>query len=923
MVTAVVNLKRKHNLVAKDDPVDWLNSQGSDWKADFPLPVDDDVGNAILADMVRTAVSSEFDTDVAVFEGKRFLSGVSTGQPRLNFQLVAQPFYTLNSLFTESLTQSIHHRLHIELFNTIGKTWHFADAYRIHWKNQPALKFNNQTIQLQGEDAIEAIRLRFRHVAESIQEMDIGADGLDCEVPWVFVERGDLWQFVGQASQKLSEDVAIIWVPNNLTPKYESDDPLTSIGDFLNGQFLRIDQDLVISAGENHYKFSVNQQEETPVEYRLVGQRLSFLSKPTEVFIGRPDLLVVNRISGRRNRVQANRIRTRKIVSDSRWHPLTETPLGVHELQIVDGNDIMFRKRIGLLPVGTKIHHIPGASPKEGSICLDCMGDWQAACLSQGVKSGIEESNGELQLNLSVSGLPPAELTIEFWQDQGGSPIRVNLPYPSSGAVFVDPDGVLSPTSADLFLDSLYGYRIRLFFRRPGKSQISIRLALVDFELTDTKDLYFEFNRILGEGSADIPLMDFLPDMRGLLAVSTNLDAHVKFSLFNEGTELVSLKIRRFMVTMEPDFAIGKVQLQSSSLGHIGFDKLKNLRLETMRMSQPEQTPIPLESITSQGMEMGIWRFSPETRTPGPWLIYSAKNSEVLVRPLLWNVLGQTSPEYAKSIHAAVFIADEGERSAVFQRLFFEMAKESSHSGWDYLRALWNNYKHLPLTTFQVWRESISNTSLLAAMVIYLEQENLARLEEEMPVMWELVPVQVWEEVLRSYRETLMVAIDEATIIQKLIGDAIDRIANLNDVMGTVAKVIRQCIFDETDPGLKFMQEPTSRTITVQFVAKAHKVLLQRQSEAKWPSFLKREVEQAWSELPSPLKELIPGEQLYRATVVHFPFTLVYRLFKDSGDVGDPLHVFKYRQLKQFDEDWYNYAFSYACGYWSQKDRGN
>ena len=498
------------------------------------------------------------------------------------------------------------------------------------------------------------------------------------------------------------------------------------------------------------------------------------------------------------------------------------------------------------------------------------------------------------------------------------------MPYPSSGAVFVDPDGVLSPTSANLFLDLLYGYRIRLFFRRPGRSQISIRLDLVDSELTDTKDLYFEFNRILAESAAEIPLMDFLPDMRVLLAVSTNLDALVKFSLFNEGTELVNLKIRRFMLTMEPDFSIGTVQLQSSSLSDLGFDELKSLRLETMRMSQPEQTPVPLDPITSQGVEMGIWRFSPETRTPGPWLIYSAKSSEVLIRPLLWNVLGQTSPEYAKSIHAAVFIPEAGERSAAFQRLFFEMAKEGSHSGWDYLRALWNNYEHLPLTTFQVWRDSISNTSLFAAMVIYLDPATLARLEEEMPVMWELVPVQVWEEVLRAYRETLMVAIDEATIVQELIGVAIDRIAGLNDVMGTVAKVIRQRILDETDPGLKIMQGQTAGAITAKFVVEAaHKVLLQRQSEANWPSFLKGEIEQTWSELPTTLKGLMPGEQLYRATVVHFPFTLVYRLFKESGDVGDPLHVFKYRQLKQFDEDWYNTAFSFACGYWSQQDRRN
>ncbi len=55
--------------------------------------------------------------------------------------------------------------------------------------------------------------------------------------------------------------------------------------------------------------------------------------------------------------------------------------------------------------------------------------------------------------------------------------------------------------------------------------------------------------------------------------------------------------------------------------------------------------------------------------------------------------------------------------------------------------------------------------------------------------------------------------------------------------------------------------------------------------------------------------------------MVHFPFVLAYRLFFDSEDLEAPTHVFKYRRLKQFDEDWYNATFNFACGYWSQQHR--
>ena len=922
MVSAAVSLKKTHDLTSKDDPIMWLNHNVPEWREQFPLPVDDAAGNAILTEMVRTAVSSEHDTNAVSIEGVRYLSGVSTGVLQLKHLLTAQRFYLLNGLFTEKELEDVPGRFHIEFFNQSGKTWRFADAYRVYWKGQPALKINNTELELSDEEAVDTIRMRFKYVGDSFLEREVGAEGLNRTVPWIFVKRGDRWQFAGQASQKLKADRAVVWVPFELDAQYESGGLPRKIGEDSSGDFFESDKNLIISNAEDQYIVKVNQDEETLVEYLLRGKRLDYVCLPSEVFIGKPSLLVVNRISGYRKTVNANQVRSRAVGSGSTaWRTLTDTPPGVHELQILDDDVIMYRKRIGFLPEGMCIQHKSGASPKEGSIKIDHISGWQAACLNSTVRYHTEYKDGLLELTLSAPQLPPADIEIELRCDEALYPIRVTVPYPSKGAIFVDPKGTQSSTSSDLFLDALHGYRIRFFAGRLGRStNISIRLELIDRDLPDTNDLYIEFNRPLSGSVADLPLVDFLTDIRELLAISKNLDACVKFTLFHSGDELVNLRIRCFRMVIEPDKTTGEVALPPSALSDFDIDELSSVKLEAMRLSQPEQAPRLLESRTTQGVERGIWKFSPESRSPGPWLIYSTKNSGALVRPLLWNIPGQQPSTNIKSIHAAVCIDDPQKRQEAFQKLFLEMAMDNTHSGWEYLSCLWKKYQHLPLTSFDVWKATLSNTDLLAAMVIHLglEPATLERLQEEMPVLWELIPISTWERILKAYRDNLKTAIDDE-IVTTLLRELIEQIAELNDVMGTVAKIIKQRVLNEPDNDLDLMKRPNAGQITAELIANQRQILLQRQSDAQWPELLKGEIEQKWSNLPDSLSRLIQGEQYHRATVVHFPFVLAYRLFFDSEDLEAPTHVFKYRRLKQFDEDWYNATFNFACGYWSQQ----
>jgi hypothetical protein len=923
MIAAVAVLKSSYDLHEKEDPIDWLNTNQPDWKSEFPLPLDDAVGNAILADLVRTAISTKQGVQIDVFAGTRYLTGVSIGDPRLCFQLQCQPFCQLRDLLTPEASEQIPHRLQLELFNAEGKTWRFADAYRVQWKGLPALKINNQQRVLQGEETIEGIRLRFRHLGDSYGELDIGVDGLDQEVPWVFVEKGDRWQFVGQASQKLSVGEAVVWVPNTLYFTL-ADRESASIGRFGGGEFFKIDRDLGLDNGEDNYLIRVNQEEDTAVEYMLSGKRLAVTSQPAELFVGKPRLMVLNKITGQRNAVQDHRVRTRPIGAREGWRTLTDTLPGLHELQVVDGNTIMYRKRIGIFPDNTSIDLVPGNSPNQGSIRLNRLGGWKVDCkgldvMGLDVKAVYSEGDMDRRIGLSTKHSPPAVLDVDIWRDNALHPIKLKLPYPAQGVVLVDPVGALASTSAELFTDALHGYRLRFFSQRPSRSLISIRLALIDAELSDTKDLYIEIQKSLNDGSVELPLIDFVSDIRALLAISKNLDAFVKFSLYNEGAELAALKFRRFKMNLEPVRPTGEVQLKTSSISEVSIDELVGLELHATRLSQPEQASIKLDATSSQGMSMGIWQFSPGLRSAGPWLIYSSDSSETLARPLLWNVPGHTSPEHIRTLHAAVCIDDPELRAETFRAIFKEMANDRGHSGWEYLRTLWRRFQHLPLSTFQVWKEAVLNSALLAAMAIHLDVEILVRVEEELPVMWELIPVAVWLDVLSADQTNLKMSLGDDALVRSIIGDSVDRISGLNDVMATVARIVRQRLLNETDGELRIMQLPTAGDMTMSFLVKPHQAILQRQADSQWPEFLKGEVQYAWDELPSELSRLMPDDQFHRATVVHLPFVLVHKLFSDAAEMSDPIHVFKYRRLKQFDEDWYSASFNYACGFWSQQ----
>lgn len=71
------------------------------------------------------------------------------------------------------------------------------------------------------------------------------------------------------------------------------------------------------------------------------------------------------------------------------------------------------------------------------------------------------------------------------------------------------------------------------------------------------------------------------------------------------------------------------------------------------------------------------------------------------------------------------------------------MANDPAHSGWQFMRSLYDQFGYLPLATFEVWRALVQHPQALAMSLFKFEMsaEYLSRIENEFPILWEFFPI--------------------------------------------------------------------------------------------------------------------------------------------------------------------------------------
>lgn len=161
MIETVVDLKKEYKLNEQTNPVNYLDKHNPSWRERFPLPMNDEVSNALLSDMVKTAAKTE-DTETKTFHCIRIL----TDNYQLKIQFEFPDFIPLEDLFSEDNFKKLPSRLDIELINNDSQIFNIGYALKTNHKNKPLLKISRTSYSLNNQQATKRYDIQFKHLSD-------------------------------------------------------------------------------------------------------------------------------------------------------------------------------------------------------------------------------------------------------------------------------------------------------------------------------------------------------------------------------------------------------------------------------------------------------------------------------------------------------------------------------------------------------------------------------------------------------------------------------------------------------------------------------------------------------------------------------------------------------------------------------------
>ncbi|MDD5461397.1 MAG: STY4851/ECs_5259 family protein [Methylococcales bacterium] len=922
MVQTVVELKQKYQLHEHNNPLSYLDQQAPSWRDRFPLPIEMKVGQKLLSDMITIAAKTD-DTMSLPFRGIRHVHDDGFLQLQLEFA----GFIVLEKL---KLPETIPPRLDIELTSSAGAIRSLGVALKTTYQQKSAIKMPRSPGIIKGDQAAHGYTIRFKHLSSLIFEAPLtGGEELDNEVPWTFAQQNDDWVLESVASVSTrAKQVRIIYPAQLICLENNTIRQIASVAD---KKLLEASGIIQLTDHKNSSFIIKTAQEHSADNYYLRGQTLEFASTPKEVYRGLPSLTCVNNETEKRTGIPVTKLVARPVNAKGSWQSLLQVQQGIYEIRLHDNQgNIKFRKKCALLPEQFAVRFKPSADSLNGTIYLDNTGHATVLC-KPSVKHSIKYEADGYRIELYADNTPPSHVNLTLCWPGMTDMLTLTVPFPVRGGQIIDADGHKHSSNQPLFLDQLHGFRLRLFNEYPDRNRhLQIDFNLEDDSLNGARDLYFR-DEIERKGAViELPIIDYQEWINALLAISRNLDSHARLIIYENGTELLRIKISRYQFALERQPSLGCVALKDNDHASLSYDNLTKIQLMAMRLSQPEQEHIKLETQFSGQTETGCWLFYPEKRAAGSWLIYPSVTSSVCLRPILWHVgeVPEASPfdeHEISTLHSAIKIAEKQSRQLAIKGVFERMWTDFEHSGWSYLRHLWKQCAHLPLASFDVWSIAVTDTKLLVAMVLQMDESFTRKFSEELPVFWELIPLNDWLAIFKNYSNYLKQAMgDEADVIT-ILESRIKRISYLCTSMDVVVRILKQSLCGIADQVLGFMKQSVQDWV-INEIKTAQQELDRRQADSKWLEVLKPELITHWKQMDKSQQQWLKLENIsdHHHAVVILPVLLAaYCANTNTPEnwIGDTAVIFKLKRLKAFDEDWFNEVFNIALAYLSQQPK--
>ena len=917
IVTAIAILKGKYQLEEHDSPIQWLDENEPLWRGQFPLPLENDVATSLLNELVNTAVKEkeEESTDIVSYEFT--LIRPESNYPELSLQIDINQFLEIGSVQEKVKVDELPSVCSVEIASSNSGVLLRLRGIRTVFKNKEIYK-------LQGKNGISLIGLEATGVitwslifSGRVVFSEIVTEGLLRESlsPWTFREVDRSWVFANSATCRISNQSALVYIPTKLDYELVGDNSrLNASGDFFDGHIYKLEGSVVCGNGTESFKITTGCSENSK-RLLLSGQLLTdnaiiLKSTPSLVYLGQPDLQEESISTGNCSKINLD-LCAKAVGQKTEIRKILPRTQGVYDLSFLDREQsVVYKKRVGLLSCEFDIKLQP-INSDSGKIKLTGINELEVLVPGDGITTHCETIDGGSLLSVHFEGeVPPQNIDLILHQ-ANSKEILITVPFPARGAFLFNPNGSRIDLGTPLHLEDLVGYRLRIF--EPQSTRL--RAAELEFQLDDRelsyesiKELYIRENLEIDNLNIEFSLYDWVHYVESLLKISSNPDATVKVSFISRGRSYFQLTVRRFASLVERSFSDGVMSLSERARRRYSLNNIAGMDVKALYLQQPAQNYTSLLQKKSEEVPLGKWLVEPNSRAQGSWIFYPSKSSAINFRPVVWPI-GDYSPSVqdAVTLEKATAVADTGQRLEAIRFVLKEMSLDSKHGSWLYISDLWDKTLHLPLTTFDIWKVSVTEPDFLVALFLQGQNKILDKVEQELPMLWELIPFNSWTDALVRWKKEKLKLLEGDLMLDELLKKKINSIADLSSSMQGIEKLLMLELLNSDIPELQGID-----LILPTILSEARKQLLRQPESSRWPELLSDHLTSYFNSSNFAALNELRAPNNFQRSVMYLPAALAEQMLSGQSFTGQSLtsiDIFKIKQIKQFSPSWFDNTF--------------
>lgn len=413
------------------------------------------------------------------------------------------------------------------------------------------------------------------------------------------------------------------------------------------------------------------------------------------------------------------------------WTPLPRAlPVGAAEVVLVDGQEMLDRRRLLVLPAAATV--TAQAVPGGVEVRVQGLGE-VAAALPEYPGAAVERAAGGTVLSARVPGLPPASVLLATRLPGGAEVLhRVAVPLPAGG--FVGAHGRALPANHAATFAEIAGLVARAG-EGDDRAELAVQLVATAGRLDGVR-----LGRVLGFVD-ELPLARLRPELLKLFATAELRDAELRLNVLRAGLDGPGLRVSAFDAVPWFDPAAPRARVQDRSGRWVPAD---GAHVAALALARPGEAPAVLAADDAGGWHL------PHDR-PGPWLVIGAGPFTGRVRPSVWPGAGDAA-EAPGRLAAAAAIPWVSERGPAFRAALSALA-EAPRAGeaaaeWAFLDATLDAAgRHAPAIFFDALARAAEAPDVLVHWLLRADAAGLARLaalEDELPLAWALVPLASW-----------------------------------------------------------------------------------------------------------------------------------------------------------------------------------